>query len=110
MAIWERLGYEPSAEQRLAHLHPARLKLVAGGERAGKSFSAAMELINRCDVPDSLFWIVGPSYELARPEFAYIASALAEIGAIAGKPSWPAKGACSLRTRWGAEIVTKIGR
>lgn len=107
MAIWDRLGYRPSPEQLTAHLDSARVKLIAGGERAGKSYSAAMELINRCDVPHGLYWIVGPTYELARPEYGYVAAALAEIGAIAGRPTWPSRGQCSLRTRWGTEISTR---
>ena len=107
MAIWDRLGYRPSREQLTAHSHPARVKLIAGGERAGKSYSAAMELVNQSNVPDGLYWIVGPTYELARPEFGYVAQAIAEIGGIAGRPSWPTKGACSLLTKWGVEIATR---
>ena len=105
--IWEHIGYRPTPLQLKAHQHPARLKLVAGGERAGKSFSAAMELLARCDVADGLFWIVGPTYDLARPEFNYITEVLGKLGAIRGRASWPARGACSLRTKWNATIATR---
>ena len=65
--MWQYIGYKPSAEQLAAHVAPNRLKLVAGGERGGKSFSAAMELY--CHVPAStgLFWIVGPDYAPGAP-------------------------------------------
>ena len=45
--LWARVGYEPYAEQREAHDSAARIRLIAGGERAGKSQSAAMELVGR---------------------------------------------------------------
>lgn len=106
MGIWRHLNYQPTAEQLAAHLHPARLKLVAGGERGGKSFSAAMELIRRCNVEDGLFWIVGPDYEQARAEFDYCAQALTTVGGIADI-SYPQRGQCSLTTAWNATIETK---
>lgn len=38
---WQIAGYNPSPEQEAFHNSQARLRLVAGGVRAGKSFSTA---------------------------------------------------------------------
>ena len=46
-ALWRRAGYLPSPEQLAAHDSKARIRLIGGGERAGKSRSAAMELFGR---------------------------------------------------------------
>ena len=73
--LWERVGYEPSPAQRAAHDSPARIRLIAGGERAGKSRSAAMELFGRL-LEGRLYWIVGPEYDLCRPEFDYVVDGL----------------------------------
>jgi hypothetical protein len=106
MTIWSSINYHPSLEQSQAHEHKARFKLVAGGERAGKSYSAAMELVNRCDVPEGLYWIVGPTYELCRPEFSYVNDALKKAGVVL-ESSFPAQGACSLVTLWHAKVETR---
>jgi hypothetical protein len=107
--VWRRVGYEPSTEQLSAHNWPARLKLVAGGERGGKSYSAAMELLRACAlVRHGLYWIVGPTYDLARPEFQYVANALLSQRATDPRSiSWPRQGPCSLTTAWGVEIATR---
>ena len=59
----------------------ARIRLIAGGERAGKSRSAAMELVGRF-LEGQLYWLVGPDYDLCRPEFAYLIEALESLDAI----------------------------
>ncbi len=79
--LWARVGYAPFAEQRAAHDSKARIRLIAGGERAGKSRSAAMELVGRF-LEGQLYWLVGPDYDLCRPEFAYLIEALESLDAI----------------------------
>lgn len=114
-ALLTRVQYIPNPDQEVFHFaldasgKPYRFKLAAGGERAGKSFSAAMELFSLHFWGD-LFWIVGPDYEQARNEFRYVMQALERIGNLEGKPSMPLQGSWSLRTRTGAEIVTKSGK
>ena len=107
-ALWRRVDYAPSPEQRRVHDSPARIRLIAGGERAGKSRSAAMELFGRC-LEGRLYWLVGPDYELCRPEFRYLAEAFAAIGAV-DSLSFPASEQCRLTLRTGARIVTKSAR
>ena len=83
--LWERVGYKPSPAQRAAHDCPARIRLIAGGERAGKSHSAAMELFGHL-LQGRLYWIVGPEYDLCRPEFEYVLAACRRIDAVATVP------------------------
>ena len=106
--LWERVGYRPSPAQLAAHDCPARIRLIAGGERAGKSHSAAMELFGRL-LQGRLFWIVGPEYDLCRPEFEYVLAACRRIGAVATVRE-PATARAELITRTGARIVTRSAR
>lgn len=55
--------------------------MIAGGERAGKSYSAANELIARHHL-GTLFWIVAPDYKLCRPEFQYLVDYFSRLDAI----------------------------
>jgi len=68
------------------HLHPSRLKLVAGGERAGKSRFSAIEpvlyILDNADKPDKLIWFVAGIYELAKPEFSYTFDDLTALGMV----------------------------
>jgi len=85
-----------------------RLKLLAGGERAGKSFISALFGATRT-MFGSLFWIVGPDYELARPEFDYWCGFLMELGAFRSERdiSRPKIGKASAKTKTGQLIETK---
>ena len=91
-------------------MSPARLKLIAGGERGGKSYSAAMELIARHHLGD-LFWLVGPDYQLCRPEFKYLMAFFQKLGAIESfsYPNSPFQ-PCSMTLKGGTEIVTITAR
>ena len=77
--IFNQLGYEPSAEQWAVHLAPERIRQVAGGERAGKSYSSANDLLSRV-FEGELFWLVGAEYEATKPEFYYIIEGLSKLG------------------------------
>lgn len=62
------------------------MKLVAGGERAGKSRLSAVEpvlyILEHADRPDKLIWIVGGIYEMAKPEFNYAFEDLKKLGLV----------------------------
>lgn len=103
--IWQQSGYMPTALQEAIHLSPERFKLVAGGERGGKSLFSAKELLSRL-FWGRLFWIVGPDYRLARPEFAYLVQDLSRLGAIASL-SMPNEGPCALQLQGGARVLTR---
>ena len=105
--MFQDLGYRPTAPQQKLHFSPARERAASGGERSGKSFMGAKEVVGECFLGD-LYWIVGPNYELARPEFSYVKDDLEKMGAIAkGGLSFPKEGPCSITTLWGTQIVTK---
>ena len=106
--LWAKVGYRPTAAQLAAHDSEARIRLVAGGERAGKSRSAAMELFGRV-LEGHLYWLVGPEYDLCRPEFEYILDACRRIDAVASV-RYPGSSRCELITRTGARIVTRSAR
>ncbi len=120
---WQCSGYDPTAEQLAAHLAPYRSKLVAGGERGGKSRSAGEELfiwVALSDPSDELYWIVGPDYEQTHAEFLVLLDALAKTPLLNTKSvSQPKQGAWSLSTtpfdievmtRTSAEVQTIAGR
>lgn len=77
--IFRRMGYDPTVEQWEVHLNNARTRQVCGGERSGKSYSGAMDLLGRFPEID-LAWLVGADYEQTRPEFAYICDGLEKLG------------------------------
>lgn len=103
-----QVGYTPSREQWIAHQDPSRFKLVGGGVGGGKSYWLAREADYYSWEPNGLGWIIGPTYELARPEFDYLLEAYRHLGAVDETTvSNPQKGPCRFKTRWGFEWVTK---
>lgn len=81
---------------------------MAGGERAGKSYTSALYLITRIPY-GRLFWLVGPDYEQATAEFDYAVELLDRLGAFTSKTdiSRPRQGKCTARTKDGRLIETK---
>lgn len=104
--LWNAVGYTPNPLALEAHAASNRVVMVAGGERAGKSRSAAAEAFPHCLMPDSLGWIVGPTYDLARQEFNYIVDDLGKLGMVQDA-STPAHGSMSLTTRTGGKVITR---
>jgi hypothetical protein len=104
--IFESLEYKPTPEQLLVHDDESRLKLVTGGEGSGKSMLTAME--GFLDIPRvKLIWIAGNEYADCRKEFEYLVDWMVKANIVAGKPSFPKEGECSMRALSGCEIVTK---
>lgn len=108
LRAWEHSGYTPSAEQAAFHRHPARLKLVAGGVGAGKSYSAAREVDAYTVIENGLGWIIGPDYEQAKPEFDYLLEPYLEWGIVdESTVSRPIRGTAKFATKWGFKWETK---
>lgn len=77
--IFDKLHYTPSSEQEHIHKDESRIRLVAGGERGGKSLSAAMEYLSRFwETP--LLWLVAQDYERTKQEFNYICDGFDKLG------------------------------
>jgi len=94
--VFKMTGYEPTAEQRAVHEALCRevtgaapdtgemaplptVVVVAGGEQAGKSLSAAQHAHAHWIV-DPIVWLVGERYEDAKPEY----QAIVEMGERCG--------------------------
>jgi len=83
--IFDELGYRPSPEQWRFHRSHARIRQLAGGVRAGKSFCSARDAVARI-VYTSLFvkkqiiWVVGPDYYQPRAEFGYMHDDFLKLG------------------------------
>lgn len=109
-AIWAHTGYEPTPEQLPIHLDLSRIKLVLGGERAGKSKLGAEEVVVWGVVAQStdFFWIIGPDYELARPEAQHLIEALRTMGNLDRKNlSTPLNGSWVVPMATGPTFVTR---
>jgi hypothetical protein len=92
----------------------SRFIQILGGERAGKSLFAALLAALSIDVENNRaeYWVVGPDYLQARPEFMYIYDAfhnavpcLIKEGSVS-MPVGPAN-SWSFTTIWGATFRTK---
>jgi len=75
-ALWSKVGYKPHPKQALFHNSEARFKVPVCGRRFGKSKMAAMEALPELFRPDTLGWIVGPTYTLGAKEFDYVWDAI----------------------------------
>ncbi len=114
--IFGWLDYKPTGDEQWAiHKSQARIKLVAGGERGGKSHTGAKEVVLAAPI-SKLIWVVGPEYDICRTEFEYCINDLMKIGFLDEKDvSFPRQGPCSLRLKGtkqapGCEIVTKSAK
>lgn len=76
--IFEEIGYEPRPEQWEIHNSEARFKVACCGVRFGKSVMGARDLTAGLFVPDSRYWIVGPTYALGEKEFRVVHSDMVE--------------------------------
>lgn len=77
--IFRQLNYFPTEAQKPIHFHPARIKLIAGGERSGKSDTSAKYYLARFwETP--LLWLVAADYERTRAEYNYICEGFDKLG------------------------------
>lgn len=112
-------GYRPNAVQTPVlddFEQGARLQLICGGERSGKSMTAAavggLDMGPRTDRMKHerrrRYWIIGPDYRQARPEFQYIFDALTSLGLLEDS-SMPLGDTqpWSMITKWNTIIETR---
>lgn len=121
--LWREANYKPttgcfpvydlenqlrtvSRGQKEVHDCTARMIMVTGGVRAGKSNFLAMELLREVFKDNGLIWLVGPDYEQAKGEFDYMYAPLKAMGMVASE-SLPEKGSRQLTTVWGCRVQTK---
>lgn len=104
----KRLSVTLYPRQREIWLDDHLYRIIAGGERAGKSFLSAFDLVTRLPF-GRRFWLVGPDYALPRIEFEYIEAFLWELGAIQSKThiNKPKEGSWQMLTKAGQMIMTR---
>jgi hypothetical protein len=106
MILRRVMGFTPSPENEEILRCMARVILISGGERAGKSYTAAMFLGTRM-WQGKLFWLVGSDYRQCDPEFRYMVEALNKAGVLdKGDVRMPDKGPWRLRAE-GIRIESK---
>lgn len=71
--LFEKIGYTPhSAEQWEIHNATERFVIPCCGRRFGKSQSVGHEMTYNMFIPDTTWWIVGPTYKLGEKEFRVV--------------------------------------
>lgn len=78
--LFADIGYTPTAAEAPVHDSDARNKLVAGGERGGKSRTGSIEADLAAIKPTTeLIWLVGPDYDGSMEEFYYLADDMLKV-------------------------------
>ena len=114
--LYEILEYVPSPPQEQFHRSRVRTKLLAGGERAGKSLATAIEAYTRShftrDGRPGVFWVVGPDYIQARKEFEYVVEMHEKMGRAISTLSMPRgpSSAWTLITKDGTQWATRTSK
>lgn len=70
--LFDMLGYKPHKGQQLVHDSTAKYRVPTCGRRWGKSQVAGHEFTAAMFIPDTRWWIVGPTYALAEKEFRVV--------------------------------------
>lgn len=108
---------DPSDKVEPANLSLPTLAVLAGGEQAGKTTTAASHVLGRWTV-DKLVWLVGNRYEDCKAEYQYVRDAAVLAGAAKEKDcSYAADGPWAMTYTNGhivkvlsSEDVTKLAR
>jgi len=110
LSLTNALGYDLSSGQAEPLLDTdSQVVLMAGGEGAGKSFISGLFALTRL-IYSPLIWVIGPTYEQARPEFWEIYTGLGTLGLLpAGSKgtSLPQAGQLRVTHSLGGVIETK---
>ncbi len=92
--IFNLVGYEPTETQDVIHQDQSRAKLVAGGERGGKSETGSKELeshwfidIAAKEKGKALYWLLGDDYAACRGEWDYIVQDFTKLEILASPPT-----------------------
>lgn len=72
LKFFEKIGYVPHEKQYLYHGSKARFRVPVCGRRFGKSTMAGRDLEPELFLPNRMYWIVGPTYDLGEKEFRVI--------------------------------------
>lgn len=70
--FFDQIGYKPHSKQKLYHASKARFKVPVCGRRMGKSTMAARDMEPELFLPNRMYWICAPTYDLGEKEFRVI--------------------------------------
>lgn len=110
--LFKLIGYEPhSPNQWAIHNSTARFKIPTCGRRWGKSECAGNELTAHMFIPDTRWWICGPTYKLGEKEFRVVFRNLVnklKLGSKIKKSYNVQQGQMRIQMPWGAvlEVVS----
>jgi len=114
----EYCGFVPTEGQQPILESAARFRLVAGGERAGKSRTLAEDLLSE-GVDEAkrkralvLIWLIAKEYEGTRKEFSYMVENIQKLGVL-NTLSFPDRGPCTALAAWDGSAVrikTRCGK
>ena len=111
--LFEQLKYKATEAEAKIHNSNARIKLVVGGWRGGKSSTGAKEALPYAILPTTeLIWIVGATYDIPRhTEFQYLCQDLMKLGFLQERNfHQPDQGPCTAgisKDFGGCRIVTR---
>lgn len=81
--LFELLGYQPhSPEQFAFHESQARFNIACCGRRYGKTTAAGRKLTKKMFVPESINWIVAPTFPLGEKEFRIVWNDFKKLGIL----------------------------
>ena len=114
--VFNLVGYVPTEAQYEIHKDQTRNKLIAGGERAGKSKVNSKELLSHWayDIggtkgKDALYWLLANDYEACRGEWEHIVEDFQKLEVLAERPSKNLDPGTIL-LQDGTRIITKSAR
>lgn len=114
--IFNLIGYEPTEAQQIIHNDQTRNKLIAGGERAGKSKVNSKELLSHyvwdilgAKKKGALYWLLGNDYEACRGEWEHIAEDFQKLEILAAPPTKNIDPG-EIKLQDGTRIITKSAR
>ena len=110
--LFELLSYSPMQHQQLYHKTTQRFRVVVCGRRTGKTVMAGNDRIGNLLVPNSLGWIVGPTYDLGMKEFRVMWDSLIVNGKLGHdkriKRNFSVKsGDMYIEMPWGARVEVR---
>lgn len=117
--IYNLVGYVPTESQFDIHKDDTRNKLIAGGERAGKSKVNSKELlyhwyttpppVDAKGKKNSLYWLLGNDYEACRGEWEHIVEDFQRLEILACPPTKNIDPG-EIKLQDGTSIITKSAR
>ena len=113
--IFGLVDYVPTEAQYEIHKDTSRNKLIAGGERAGKSKVTSKELLFHwawdisAEKKKALYWLLGNDYEACRGEWEHIVEDFQKLELLSAPPTKNIDPG-EIKLQDGTTIVTKSAR